>query len=339
MEMKNKNILVTGGAGFVGGHLVEELIKLKANVFVVDISLNKKSYLFSENLHKKCTVIKLDICKNKKLLSLIKKYKIELIFHLAAQAWVEDAYNDPKYTLENNIVSTINILEAVRTNPKIKGVVVASSDKAYGKLAKTSAVKLHGFAQVETAEVNLKLGKYTEDFPLSGDHPYDTSKSVTDLISTTYYKTYGIPVVVTRFGNIYGEGDLNLSRIIPGIMKSIIKNEQLKIRSNGKYIRDYLYVKDVVNGYLLLAKNINKVKGEAFNFGSDDTLTVIEVIKTIEKSLSKKINYKIINTAKNEIPYQSLDYSKIKKTLGWKPKENIKSTADRIFRWYKYKND
>lgn len=312
--MKNKNILVTGGAGFVGGHLVEELIKLKAKVFVVDISLNKKSYLFSENLHKKCTVIKLDICNNKKLLSVIKKYKIELIFHLAAQALVEDAYNDPKYTLENNIVSTINILEAVRTNPKIKGVVVASSDKSYGK---------------------LKKQKYIETDPLSGDHPYDTSKSVTDLISTTYHKTYGIPVVVTRFGNIYGEGDLNFSRIIPGIMKSIIKNEQLKIRSNGKYIRDYLYVKDVVNGYLLLARNIDKVKGEAFNFGSDDTLTVIEVIKAVEKSLNKKIDYKILNTAKNEIPYQSLDYSKIKKSLDWRPKENIKSTADRIFKWYK----
>ena len=121
-------------------------------------------------------------------------------------------------------------------------------------------------------------------------------------------------------------------------MKSIIKDEQLKIRSNGKYIRDYLYVKDVVNGYILLAKNINKVKGQAFNFGSDDTLTVIGVIKAIEESLNKKKDYKIVNTAKNEIPYQSLDYSKIKRTLGWKPKENIKTTADRIFKWYKDSN-
>lgn len=312
--MKNKNVLVTGGAGFVGSHLVEELIRLRANVFVVDINLNKKSYLFTENLHKKCTVIKLDICDNKKLLSLIKKYKIELIFHLAAQALVEDAYKDPKYTLENNIVSTINVLEAVRINPKIKGVVVASSDKSYGKLNKT---------------------KYIETDPLSGDHPYDTSKSVTDLLSSTYYKTYKLPVVITRFGNIYGEGDLNFSRIIPGIMKSIITNKTLEIRSNGKYIRDYLYVKDVVAGYLLLAQNIEKVKGEAFNFGSDDTLTVIDVIKQVEKVFGKKISYKILNKAKNEIPYQSLDYSKIKKTLGWKPKENIKSTAKKIFEWYK----
>jgi CDP-glucose 4,6-dehydratase len=317
MEMKNKNILVTGGAGFVGSHLVEELINQKANVIVVDINLDKHSYLFTENLHKRSKVIDLNICDYKKLQSLIKKYKIELIFHLAAQALVEEAYENPKYTLENNIVSTINILEAVRTNPQIKGIIVASSDKSYGK---------------------LKKQKYIETDPLSGDHPYDTSKSVTDLISTTYYKTYGIPVVVTRFGNIYGEGDLNFSRIIPGIMESIIKNKTLEIRSNGKYIRDYLYVKDVVNGYILLAKNINKVKGKAFNFGSDETLNVLDLIKTVEKNLSKKIKYKILNTAKNEIPYQSLDYSKINKTFGWKPRENIISTVKKIFNWYKDTN-
>jgi CDP-glucose 4,6-dehydratase len=314
MEIKNKNILVTGGAGFVGGHLVEELIRRKANVIVADINLNKRSYLFTENLHKKSRVINLDICDYKKLLALIKKYQIEFVFHLAAQALVEDGYKNPKYTLDNNILSTINVLEAVRNNSSIKGVVVASSDKSYGKLSKA---------------------KYVETDPLSGDHPYDTSKSVTDLISTTYYKTYKIPVVVTRFGNIYGEGDLNFSRIIPGIMKAVINSGQLKIRSNGKYVRDYLYVKDVVDGYLLLAENIEKVKGEAFNFGSNETLTVVEVIKLVEKTLNKKIYYKILNTAKNEIPYQSLDYSKIKNILKWQPKYSIKKTALTILTWYK----
>lgn len=322
-NLKNKNILVTGGAGFVGGHLVEELIKQKANVIVVDIAFSKKSYLLSDrSIDKKYVLIKQDICDYKKLTALIKKNKIDFIFHLAAQALVEDAYKDPKYTLDNNIISTVNILETVRLNPQIKGVIVASSDKAYGK---------------------LKAKKYTESSPLSGDHPYDTSKSVTDLISTTYYKTYGIPVVVTRFGNIYGEGDLNFSRIIPGIMESIFKNSELRIRSNGKYVRDYLYVKDVVRGYILLAKNIDKrepgtkrylVKGEAFNFGSDDTLTVLEVLKLVEKVLNKKIDYKILNTAKNEIPYQSLDYSKIKKMLKWLPQYSIKTTVKGILDWY-----
>jgi len=334
MILKNKNVLVTGGAGFVGGHLVEELVNLKTNVVVVDINLDKHFYLFTEGLYKKSKVINLNICDYKKLLVLIKKYKIDFIFHLAAQALVEEGYRKPKQTLENNIVSTINILEAVRLNPQIKGVIVASSDKAYGKLAKTPAVNANSLQKARTAGVNLKLGKYTENYPLAGDHPYDTSKSVTDLISTTYHKTYGIPVVVTRFGNIYGEGDLNFSRIIPGVMRSLIENKTLLIRSNGKYVRDYLYVKDVVEGYLLLAKNIEIVRGEAFNFGSDETLSVLDLIKIIEKNLSKKINFKILNTAKNEIPYQSLDYSKIRKTLGWRPKEDIKSTVRKILGWY-----
>ena len=312
-NMENKNILVTGGTGFVGSHLVESLIKLGANVIVVDINLDKKSYFFTEKLDLKSTVINLDICDYGKLLKLIEKYKIEFIFHLAAQAIVEVAYNDPKQTLENNIVSTINILEAVRINPKIKGLVVASSDKSYGKLHKD---------------------KYIETDPLSGDHPYDTSKSATDLITTTYCKTYGIPAVVTRFGNIYGEGDQNMSRIIPGIMNSIIKDQTLEIRSDGTFIRDYLYVKDVVAGYILLAQNIDKVSGQAYNFGSDDTLSVLELIEKVEKALGKKIKYKIQNTAKNEIPYQSLDYSKIKKEIGWEPKETVSSTASRILGWY-----
>ncbi|MCX6731161.1 MAG: GDP-mannose 4,6-dehydratase [Candidatus Roizmanbacteria bacterium] len=314
MKLQGKNILVTGGVGFVGGHLVEKLLELKANIIVVDITLDKKSYLFASGLHKKCRVIKLDICDYKKLSTLIKKNKIDFIFHLAAQALVAEAYKKPKHTLENNIISTINILEAVRTIPQIKGVIVASSDKCYGKLNKK---------------------KYVETDPLSGDHPYDTSKSATDLICSTYYSTYKTPVVITRFGNIYGEGDSNFSRIIPGVMKSIVTKKPLEIRSNGKYIRDYLYVKDVVAGYILLAVNIVAAKGQAYNFGSNDNLSVVEVIQTVEKAVKQKISYKILNTAANEIPYQSLNCSKIKKQFGWKQNYTIQNRALHILNWYK----
>lgn len=313
-----KNVLVTGGAGFVGSQLVEELVNQKANVIVADINLDKRSYLFTQNLHKKSKVINLDICDFKKLQTLIKKYNIDFIFHLAAQALVDEAYQNPKKTLDNNILSTINILEIVRINPQIKGVIVASSDKAYGDLHKE---------------------KYVESDPLFGDHPYEVSKSATDLICTSYFKTYGTPVVVTRFGNIYGEGDLNFSRIIPGIMKAIVNNETLKVRSDGKYVRDYLYVKDVVDGYLLLAKNIKKVRGEAFNFGSGDTLSVLEVIKLVEKTLNKKIKYKILNISKSEIPYQSLDYSKITRVINWNPKYSIKKTTEKILKYYQQNID
>lgn len=314
MEMKGKKVLVTGGAGFVGGHLVERLIDEGAVVTVVDIVYDPKSYFKSKNLDKKTDSKVLDICDFEKLSELIRSNKIEIIFHLAAEALVENSYKNPRHALFNNIIGTINICEIARLENAIKAVVVASSDKAYGDLKKT---------------------KYQETDPLSGDHPYETSKSATDLISTTYYKTYGTPIVVTRFGNIYGEGDLNFSRILPGIMKALAQNDELKIRSDGKYIRDYLYVKDVVAGYIDLAKNINITKGEAFNFGSSDTLTVLQMIDTTEKALGKKVKYEIVNNAKNEIPYQSLDYGKISETIKWSPRYNLKKTLPDIYTWYR----
>lgn len=310
---KNKNVLVTGGTGFVGSHLVEELVSLGANVVTTFEYTDPKSYFNVKKMSRKVTVANIDIGDFLMVFDLITKLEIDYIFHLAAQAIVTTAYANPRRTLESNIMGTTNILESARLYQKVKGVVVASSDKAYGKLAS---------------------GQYVETDPVKGDHPYDVSKSATDLISNMYFKTYGVPVVITRFGNIYGEGDNNFSRIIPGIMKSILNNEMLELRSDGKAVRDYLYVKDVVKGYLMLAEKIDEVKGEAFNFGSDDTLSVIELIKEIEKSLRIKVPYKVLNIAKNEIPYQSLNYEKIKK-MGWVNKDNIGSTSKKIYQWYK----
>lgn len=312
-NLKDKNILVTGGTGFVGSHLVEELIKQQANVVTTFLTLNPLSYFFTKKLDKKVTMVNADVCDYEKVFDTVTKFNIDYIFHLAAQALVETAYYNPKRTLYSNVLGTVNVLESARLFPHVKGIIFASSDKAYGKLAK---------------------GKYFEEDALKGDHPYEVSKSAADLICYSYSKTYGVPVVTTRFGNIYGEGDLNFSRIIPGIMRTLATNETLEIRSDGTYVRDYLYVKDVVNGYLLLAHNIEKVKGEAFNFGSSETLSVLDVIGLVEKTLGKKVNYKILNIAKNEIPYQSLDYTKIQKRLGWKVVSRLATVVPAINIWY-----
>ncbi len=312
--LKNKNILVTGGTGFVGSHLVESLIQEGARVTTTYKTLDPKSYFMTQNLHKKAILAPLDIVEYDKLFDLITKSEIEYIFHLAAQPLVEAAFYNPARTLDTNIRGTINLLESARLYPKVKGIIFASSDKAYGKLTKE---------------------KYIETDALRGDHPYEVSKSAADLIAYSYFKTYGVPVVTTRFGNIYGEGDLNFSRIIPGMMSAIIKNEELLLRSDGTFVRDYLYVKDVVSGYIQLAEKVDKVKGEAFNFGSPDTLSVLDLIDTISKTLKKKVKYKILNNAANEIPYQSLNFEKIKKEIGWKPEFSVKSTSKGIFEWYK----
>lgn len=311
MEIKCKKILVTGGAGFIGGHLVEKLIALGAKVFVIDIIIDPKSYFTQNQLEKKCKFSFVDIRNKKKVEDFFSKNNINYIFHLAAEAIVEEAFTNPYDTFETNIMGTINILEAVRESKSIKGLIAASSDKAYGKTQKA----------------------YTEESPLRGDHPYDVSKSAMDLICQSYFKTYKLPVVITRFGNVYGEGDLHFDRIIPGICKAVINNETLKIRSDGTYVRDYIYVKDVVDGYIELLKNIDKVFGEVYNFSSSDNLSVVNLIKVAEKSLGKKVKYNILNNAKNEIPYQHLDDSKIRK-LGWENNYSFTSTLPKIIEWY-----
>jgi len=311
MEVKRKRILVTGGAGFIGGHLVEKLLELQAEVTVVDVKINPKSYFALNKLTKKCKFSYIDIKNKKTVKDFFRKNKIDYIFHLAAYPIVQEAFDHPRETFETNIMGTVNILEAVRENKKIKGIIAASSDKAYGKTKKT----------------------YVENDSLRGDHPYDVSKSAMDLICQSYAKTYHLPVAITRFGNVYGEGDLHFDRIIPGICRAVIRNKILYLRSDGSYVRDYIYVKDVVNGYILLLKNLD-MGSEAFNFSSPENLSVVELIKKAEKSLGVGVRIKVLNNAKNEIPYQHLNDSKIRK-LGWRNNYSLASELPKIVEWYK----
>lgn len=308
--LKGRKVLITGGAGFIGSNLVSSLLDREAVVAVIDIAISQNSYYVSSGSYKNTSFELVDIRNKDEVFRVFRGFTPDLVFHLAAEPIVEKGYLNPVQTFETNILGTINILEAARKYP-VKGMIVASSDKAYGKTEKP----------------------YTEETPLKGDHPYDVSKSSADLISQTYFKTYNLPVVITRFGNVYGEGDLHMDRIIPGICEAVIRDETLNIRSNGKYVRDYLYVKDVVDGYLLLANSLEKTIGEAYNFSSSDKLSVLELIKLAEKVFGKKIKYVIKNNAKNEIPYQHLNDQKIK-TLGWENQYNLRSTLQTVFNWY-----
>lgn len=312
MSLKGESILITGGCGFIGGHLVEKLKVKGANITVLDIFLDPRSIFAQNNLKKGVNLQLIDIRDRKKVLNIAKIYKPSYIIHLAAQPLVKEAYLSPYDSFATNIMGTVNILDAARRLKDIKGIIVASSDKAYGKSSKT----------------------YKEDTPLRGDHPYDVSKACTDLIAQSYYKTYNLPIVVTRFGNVYGGGDLHFGRIIPDICKSLLQKETLILRSDGKYVRDYIYIDDVISGYITLLKNIGKISGQAYNFSSADTLSVLEVIKRAEQILGVNIHYKILNTAQNEIPYQHLDDSKIRK-LGWVPKHNLDNSLKKVLLWYK----
>jgi CDP-glucose 4,6-dehydratase len=311
--LKSKNVLVTGGAGLVGSHLVEKLLSLGAQVFVLDIAVLPKSYFETEKLHEKVKLLVVDLVEAEKVKQVIEQNLIEYVFHLGAQAIVAEAFINPRRTFETNILGTINILEAARSSSQIKAVLVASSDKAYGKNCLNA----------------------TEDNALMGDHPYDVSKSAADLITATYYKTYGTPVAISRFGNIFGPGDLHFDRIIPGIMDSIINNKTLEIRSNGQFTRDYVFVKDVVDGYISLAEHIDKIKGQGFNFSSGLNFSVLELIAQVSKILDTKVDYKILNTQQNEIPNQSLNFEKAQKVLGWKPGYVFEEAIQETYKWYK----
>ena len=307
--MKTKNILVTGGAGFIGSHLVDKLIVQGHKVVVLDnLSSGRR-----ENINPKAKFYKMDV-RNKKVSDIFKKEKIRAVFHLAAQPIIDKAYESPFEAIETNIIGTANILEACRQKGDLESIVVVSSDKAYGKAKKLP---------------------YKEDFPLRGDHPYDASKSAADLIAQTYFSTYGLPIVITRFSNVFGPRDFNFSRIIPGALEALIKNKELLIRSDGKMIREYTYVKDIVNGCIKLFQKIKSVKGEAFNFGSKNIFSVLDVLKKIEKILGIKIKYKILNIAKNEIPKQYLDWGKAKTKLNWKPKISFEEGIKESFNWYR----
>ncbi|TAN34198.1 NAD-dependent epimerase/dehydratase family protein [Patescibacteria group bacterium] len=315
-HLTGQNIFVTGGAGLVGAHLVSRLLALKpAKIVCLCRSRDPLSLFYSEKLDEQVVCSYGDLKDKERMFDLISKHEINYIFHVAAQPIVPTAYVNPYETLDTNIMGTVNILEAARLSPSTRAVIVASSDKAYGK-------------HCLLAEENQAL---------AGDHPYDASKSCADLLAQTYAKTYGLPATVSRFGNIYGPGDLNFNRIIPGIMKAALENSVLQIRSDGHFKRDYVYAPDVVDGYLCLAENIAAARGEAFNFSSGQNFSVLDLVAKISDIIGVKIKHEILNNQKNEIPEQSLNFEKAAKVLGWQSRYPFAEGIKETFAWYQNK--
>lgn len=311
---KGKKVLVTGYEGFLGSNLTKTLLDHGADIIGIDKIKNRQDSVLT-GLRNRMICVKGDISDLKLAKSLIYKYKPRIIFHLAAEAIVGEANKNPVKTFKSNIEGTWNILEASRGRKFIEAVVAASSDKAYG---------------------SHKILPYKEDAPLKGDHPYDVSKSCADLICYAYWNTYRVPVCVTRCGNIYGPGDTNFSRVVPDAIRCAIKGKQFIIRSDGRFTRDYVYVEDIVNGYIMLAKKMKKLElyGEAFNFSDENPITVIEMVKKIYHLTGQKPCYKILNSAKYEIKHQYLCSKKARKILRWKPGNTLDDGLKKAIDWY-----
>ncbi len=316
---RNKVIFITGANGFVGSHLVKRALSYNAKVIVLIKEEIRFSLFKIEGLGSKCKIYKGDLSSSKLINSIFKNNKIDVCFHMAAQTIVGIANSSPAGTLKTNIQGTWNMLEAARAFG-VKAMVVASSDKAYGEHKKLP---------------------YKEDAPLIALHPYDASKSCTDILSRTYANTYKLPIAVTRCANIYGPGDSNFSRIMPDTCRSAIRNKNPIIRSDGTPLRDYVFVDDIVEAYFSLAKSLlNKIIdfGEAFNFGVDNPISVIKVVKKIIKiSGNTKLAPEILGKGKikGEIDRQYLSSVKARRILGWKPKYSLQEGLEITYKWYK----
>lgn len=299
----------------MGSWLVKYLVDGGANAVCLIRDSVPKSNLEHSGYIDKINIVRGDLSDLQLLERILGEYEVDTVFHVAAQTIVTIANRNPISTFESNIRGTWNLLEACRHSPLVKRVVVASSDKAYG--------------------IHRQL-PYTEEASLEGRFPYDVSKSAADLIARCYYETFKLPVTITRCGNLFGGGDLNFSRIIPGTIKSLITGEAPIIRSNGKFVRDYFYVEDAVMAYLTLAEKMEdpKIHGHAFNFSNEIQMTVVDLVKSIIKLMDGKLKPVILNEAKNEIPHQYLTAKKAKRLLGWRSRFSIEEGLGKTISWY-----
>ncbi len=312
---QGKRIFVTGANGFLGSHLTKALVKEGNKPFVLIYEENPGSVFDREGLELKTSIVRGDIRDLKLIEGILKENNIDTIFHLAAQAIVDQAVDDPLATFEVNVQGTINILEAAKKVGGVERIIVASSDKAYGH---------HG---------ELPYREHTHH--LKPKYPYEISKACADLISQGYHKTFGMPVCITRATNLYGPGDLKFNRIVPHTIQSLYHNTPPLIRDTSESLRDYLYVEDAVSGYLKLAEAIGKdIVGEAFNFSTNTPMSVGEAIKTISQEMNKSIEPLVVKTKGFEIKHQYASYDKSNTVLNWRPSHTFIEGIRKTIPWY-----
>ena len=316
-KWRDRNVFVTGCTGILGSWLTMALVDRGANVVGLIFDEDSRAQLVRSGYSRRIIRVHGSVTDYALMERIFNEYDVDICFHLAAQALVTVANRAPLSTFETNIKGTWTVLEAARRCPTLTQLVIASSDKAYGE------------------RENLP---YNEDAPLQGRHPYDVSKSCADLIALAYAETYGLPLGITRCGNIYGGGDLHWDRVVPGTMRSVLHGEQPIVRSDGTLTRDYLYVEDIVSAYILLAEHLDDpaIRGQAFNFGLNDPKTVLEVIEAIlEVAGRSDLEPVILNEPLHEISHQYLNSEKARRLLGWEPHWTLEAGLQETLAWYR----
>ena len=300
----------------MGTALVQQLISVGADVVCLVRDWIPQSELVRGRAIEKVKVVRGDVTDQATLERILGEYEINTVIHLAAQTLVGIANRNPVSTFEANIQGTWALLEACRRSPMVKQIVLASSDKAYG---------------------SHDVLPYGEDAALQGRHPYDCSKSCSDLIGQTYAHSYGSPVTITRCGNFYGPGDLNWNRIVPGTIRSVVRGQRPVIRSDGQFIRDYFYVEDGAAAYMLLAQKLAEnpdLRGEAFNFSNEIQVTVLQLVDKMMQKMGSTLLPDVRNEASNEIRNQYLSADKARRALNWAPSYTLDEGLDHTIAWY-----
>jgi CDP-glucose 4,6-dehydratase len=313
---KGRPVFVTGATGLMGGWLVKHLLSEGADVVALIRDSVPRTMFTTDGLASRVTSVQGCLEDLSLLRRTLSEYSIRTVFHLAAQPLVGVAKANPVGTLQANVMGTWNVLEAARL-AGVAETVIASSDKAYGISA------------------NLP---YLETHPLKGTFPYDVSKSCADLISTMYAETYGLPVAVMRCANLFGGGDLNFSRTIPGVIQSTLQGQQFRIRSDGTCIRDFLYVKDAARAYMTVAEGLARhpeLSGEAFNFSMAVKLTVLDTVAYVLRLMQREDLEPIVeNQARAEIQEQYMTCDKARQAFGWEPEYGMDEALRETIDWY-----
>jgi len=315
---KDRPVFVTGATGLLGSWMTRKLVDLGAYTVVLVRDWVPESELIANGAMSQVTVVRGDLTDQELLERVLNEYEIATVFHLAAQTIVGTANRGPVSTFESNVRGTWCLLDAARRLPLIQQIVVASSDKAYGDHEKLP---------------------YDEDAPLQGRHPYDVSKSCVDLISQSYAYSFDMPITITRCGNLYGGGDLNWNRLIPGTIRSVLRGEQPIIRSDGTFIRDYFYVEDAAIAYIKLAEKMAAnadINGHAFNFSNEIQVNVLDLTRQILKLMDREDIEPIVrDEVRNEIKHQYLSAEKARRVLDWRPEFSLEQGLERTIAWYR----
>ena len=317
---KGKRVFITGATGFLGSHIASELHKKGAKLTLLSRKNITEHPVLDTDIISDSNIVTGDILSLELLENILNKYKPDTIFHTAGFVNVGEAFKNPELAVNTNTIGTHNILEALRRNPShTERFIMVSSDKVYGNSPDLPSVEEDPIGIVEDI--------------------YSASKSAAEILARTYFHSYGLPIAISRCANFMGGGDLHFERIIPGTIRSALRNEDPTIRGNGLAKRDFLYIKDAANAHLTLAENLQRdeVAGQVFNFAMSSPVTMKELVNKIVSLTNPSLEPAILNDPSTdiEIKYQHLSAEKAKKVLGWEPEYDLSQGLSETINWYK----